>query len=111
MHVLQVKDKEGKWVNVDLKTDEVAVLLGATLHHCTAGLLRPSLYRVVRTAVRFDCMGQVRFSIYQSVYWAPRCTADLLRPSLYCVVRSHFMKSQCLLWIWMFQAALHHCTT
>jgi hypothetical protein len=34
-------------VNVDLKGDEVAVLLGATLHHCTAGLLRPSLYRVV----------------------------------------------------------------
>ena len=34
---------------MDLRGDEVAVLLGATLHHCTAGLLRPSLYRVVRS--------------------------------------------------------------
>ena len=47
--LLQVKDKDGRWVNVDLRGDEVAVLLGATLHHCTAGLLRPSLYRVVRS--------------------------------------------------------------
>jgi hypothetical protein len=47
---LQVKDKDGRWVNVDLRGDEVAVLLGATLHHCTAGLLRPSLYRVVRSS-------------------------------------------------------------
>ena len=38
-------------MNVDLRSDKVAVLLGATLHHCTAGLLRPSLYRVVRSTL------------------------------------------------------------
>lgn len=43
---------EGKWGNVDLASpDEVAVILGASLHHCTAGLLRPSLYRVVRPSL------------------------------------------------------------
>ncbi len=42
-----MKDGEGKWNNVELEVDEVAVLLGATLHHATAGLLRPSPYRVV----------------------------------------------------------------
>lgn len=52
-HVLyggrQVKDREGKWINVPLERDEVAVILGATAHHVSGGLLRPAAYRMVRS--------------------------------------------------------------
>lgn len=44
----QVKDASGSWQDVVLSPGEVAVLLGLTMQHATAGVLTPGTYRVVR---------------------------------------------------------------
>jgi hypothetical protein len=47
MSAMQVKDSEGRWQDVRLAAHEVAVVLGHTLQHASAGLLQPGTHRVV----------------------------------------------------------------
>lgn len=47
MSAMQVQDSGGRWQDVQLGPNEVAVLLGHTMEHATAGLLRASVHRVV----------------------------------------------------------------
>lgn len=47
LSAMQARDSGGRWVDVQLAHNEVAVLLGHTLQHATAGLLRPATHRVV----------------------------------------------------------------
>lgn len=47
LSAMQVRDREGRWQDVQLGEHEVAVCCGATLQHATAGLLRPAVHRVV----------------------------------------------------------------
>ena len=44
---MQVEDSDGRWQDVQLAANEVAVCCGATLQHATAGLLQPRPHRVV----------------------------------------------------------------
>lgn len=47
MSAMQVKDSEGRWQDVQLAAHEVAVVLGHTLQHASAGLLQAGTHRVV----------------------------------------------------------------
>lgn len=44
---VQIRESSGHWVDLALGEAEVAVVLGRTLQHATAGLLRPATHRVV----------------------------------------------------------------
>ena len=44
---MQVQGCDGVWRDVRLQAGEVAVVLGATMTHASAGLLRPACHRVV----------------------------------------------------------------
>ena len=46
--MVQVKNVAGKWADVTLADDEVAVVFGAVAHHVSGGLFQPASYRVVR---------------------------------------------------------------
>lgn len=47
LSAMHVKDSDGRWQDVQLARNEVAVCCGATLQHATAGLLHPRPHRVV----------------------------------------------------------------
>lgn len=46
--MVQVKNVSGKWADVTLADDEVAVVFGAMAHHVSGGLFAQASYRVVR---------------------------------------------------------------
>lgn len=46
---LQVQDATGRWVDVVMQKNEVAILLGATSTRATGGLLKAATTRVVRS--------------------------------------------------------------
>ena len=45
---LQVQDATGRWVDVVMQKNEVAIFLGATSTRATGGLLKAATTRVVR---------------------------------------------------------------
>ena len=47
LSAMQVQDSSGRWQDVQLGSSEVLVLLGHSMEHATAGLLRRGVHRVV----------------------------------------------------------------
>lgn len=46
-HTEQVKDASGRWIDVFLQENEIALFLGATAERATGGLLKAAATRVV----------------------------------------------------------------
>lgn len=81
LSAMQVQGSRGQWQDVQLGPGEVALLVGLTLEHATAGLLRAARHRVVGAPFQAPRRAAGRAALQFELRPRPAAVLDL-RPQL-----------------------------